>query len=74
MARKPRARAGRGSGRPITVEATKTRVGFNTNRSASSRAVQRVSAAPGLPVQALAHPELMITAWARGDRANVFWQ
>jgi hypothetical protein len=69
----PRPKAGRGKCRPMTpVEATKTSLERIPNRAANSLAVQTVSAIPCLPVQALAHPELMMTTRAEAAFLSFF--
>jgi len=56
--------AAMGKGTPITpVEATITVLGLMANSSAASSAMRIAAAKPASPVQALAFPELAITAW-----------
>ena len=67
----PAASFSRGRKRPITpVEQTSTSSGEQSSRFATSAVIHRASSSPRVPVQALALPELTITARAvaRGKR------
>ncbi len=69
----PSARFSRGKKRPITpVEQTKTSSSAHPRSRATCEVIQRASSSPRVPVQALALPELMITARAvpRGSRVR----